>query len=105
MHHKDSARLRTYLNDKMERKALGFEVSAEVEWEELNRRFPELIAEITIIQDDYLYGFKVTELHRPVTLDFVIPDVPQWFILVTDLGSFLVNTEGYSYCRYITNIR
>jgi hypothetical protein len=30
--------------------------------------------------------------------------LPHYFILVTEKGEYLVNTEGYDYCRYVAKI-
>jgi hypothetical protein len=36
--------------------------------------------------------------------DFLQADLPQWFLLKTRQGFFIINTEGYDYVRYAVKV-
>ena len=61
------------------------------------------IATIPTLTDVDIFGEKVDPKGSPNDLDFV-KEVPMLFFMETALGTFLVNTEGSSYPKYIVKM-
>ena len=87
---------------RMTRKATRFSEAVEV----ITSVWKRDLEGLPTFSDVGVYGHKVTEDDSPAALDFhdaFLP--PQKFILETGFASFVVDTEGYGYARYIARIK
>lgn len=80
----------------MKRKASDWPTKSTIKSSEV-KRFP-------IFTDKEVYGEEIFSKSSPEIMDFT-KNVPDWFVLKTQFGNFLIDTEGYNYARYVGRIK
>ena len=63
----------------------------------------EVFNTIPTYSDAIIYNKRTSLDDCPTTMDFIL-ETPIFFILTTDHGTYLVDTEGSTYARYIARI-
>jgi hypothetical protein len=81
---------------KMKRKASGWPNKTTITKMEV-KRFP-------VFTDKEVYREKILPKSSPEMIDFS-KSMPDWFVLKTSFGDFLIDTEGYDYARYVGRIK
>jgi hypothetical protein len=84
------------LMSKMKRKASDWPTKSTIKSSEV-KRFP-------VFTDKEVYREKILPKSSPEIMDF-IKNMPQWFVLKTQFGDFLIDTEDYNYARYVGRIK
>jgi len=86
------------LLNQMDRKANEFGYVTEIEvYENQVKKYP-------LLTDVDVYLNEMKEDDSPACLNFEVLNLPMEFILVTNMGEFLVFREGYDYARYIAKL-
>ena len=80
----------------MERKAMS--------WDVMEVKKTPAIGKLPVFFDSGVYGKEIKVTDAPAHLKFKDKKLPQWFILKTKFGQFVVDTEGYDYARYVVKL-